>query len=582
MSKTKKPAVKNSRPQSKKQNIKNVLANEFQAERYLLTQNGLGAAFGLNDNPADTTELSQVDTLFKNNRWYLISNMRQLISEIYVEHGLIQTIVDVPVDDGMRGGVDIKSKQLDEEQIEDLQVFLEREDILGSVVGQATKWNRLYGGAGVLIMTDQDPAEPLNLDEITEDSPLEFRDVDMWELFWDQQNIEGYYPELQMQKFEFYSYYSKKVHKSRVMPMKGLTAPSFIRPRLRGWGFSIIEALVRSINQYLKSNDLSFEVMDEFKIDVYRLKNLANTLLSPNGEQQIRRRTSVVNQIKNYQNSIVMDAEDEYMQKQLSFAGLAEAQEGIRLQVASDMRMPLSKIFGQSAKGFNSGEDDIENYNGMVESQVRSKTKFIILKILEIKCQQMFGFIPDDLTITFKPLRILSAVDEETVKTQKFARVLQARQAGEIDSVEFRDACNRDDLLPIQLDTKKAMLGLDTDHEDSIKGGNDYDDDEDPAMEKDDPAVAPGFGGPSGSNKPDQRKPQLQNDRDSDEYIKAAFEKMGGDGQFDLWKKRLIELPLAGQKDIVAAAKARAAKIFGKDSNWQKELFIYKRLGGRI
>ena len=105
-------------------------------------------------------------------------------------------------------------------------------------------------------MTDQDPEEPLDLEAIGPDTPLEFRAVDMWELFWDKQNTEGYDPEIQTQDFEFYDYYAMKVHKSRVMRLKGLTAPSFIRPRLRGWGFSVVEVLVRSMNQYLNQQIL--------------------------------------------------------------------------------------------------------------------------------------------------------------------------------------------------------------------------------------------------------------------------------------------------------------------------------------
>ena len=77
-----------------------------------------------------------------------------------MEIGLVQTIVDVPVDDGLRGGVKFKSKQLDESQIHELQVSFDRDDDLNTA-GQAAKWNRLFGGAGILIMTDQDPEEPL-------------------------------------------------------------------------------------------------------------------------------------------------------------------------------------------------------------------------------------------------------------------------------------------------------------------------------------------------------------------------------------------------------------------------------------
>lgn len=492
MPKTKK--VPNVKKASSHKSVKRNVPQEIKNERANMVQNGLsdallGPSFG---NPWGE-QLSQVDSLFKNNRWYLVSNMRQLLSELFVENGLVQTIVCVPVDDGLRGGVEISSKQLADDQIRELQISMDRDDDL-THVGWAMKWNRLYGGAGIMIMTDQDPTSPLNIEALTEDSPLEFRAVDMWELFWDKQNTEGYDPEIQEQEFETYNYYAKKVHKTRVMRMKGLMSPSFIRPRLRGWGFSVVESLVRSINQYLKATDLSYEVLDEFKLDIFKIKNLTNTLLSPLGDEKIRNRIAVANRQKNYQNALTMDSEDDYMQKQLSFAGLAEVMAGIRMQVASDMRMPITKLFGVSSAGFSSGEDDIENYNAMIESEVRNKCKYDILKILELKCQKMFGFIPEDLEIKFKPLRILSAVDEENVKTQKFTRVLQAKQAGELTTMEFRDICNKGNLLEIQLDTETDELESDDPEAQGIISEKDKAGDEEP-----------------GAGKDETRKPQLQN-----------------------------------------------------------------------
>jgi phage-related protein (TIGR01555 family) len=443
---------------------KNEIPQEIKNESDNMIRNGLSEAI-MGFNPGSIgVQLSQADTMFKNNRWYLISNMRQLLSEMYVEHGLVQTIIDVPVDDGLRGGIVIKSKQLADEEIEKLSVHIEREDDLNTV-GQALKWNRLYGGAGVLIITGQDPETPLDMNDL---EGLEFRAVDMWELFYDKQNVEGFNPAIQEHGFEFYSYYGVKTHKSRVMKMKGLTAPSFIRPRLRGWGFSVVEAIVRSMNQYLKANDLIFEVLDEFKLDIFKIKNLTNTLLSPQGASKIRERVQLANFQKNYQNAITMDSEDDFATKELSFSGIAETMEGIRKQLASDLRMPLSKLFGISSAGFSSGEDDIENYNAMVESQVRAKSKFDILRVVELRCMELFGYIPDDLKIEFKPLRMLSSEQEENVKTQKFARVLQARQAGEISSKDFLDACNRESLLPIQIDSSGASI----DASEGIEGAN--------------------------------------------------------------------------------------------------------------
>ena len=420
----------------------------------LLGGGGVGIGGGGNaiypPYPGASASLSQVDTIYKNTRFYLISNQRQILSEVYVEHGIIQTIVDVPVNDAFRGGVDIKSKQLAPEELEHLMARTVRLDDLGKVA-QAQKWNRLFGGAAVLIVTDADPSTPFDESEVI-NGTLEFKSADMWELFYDKQNAEGFNPTLQDEQFEFYNYYGIQYHKTRVMRMKGLVAPSFVRPRLRGWGFSVVEALVRSLNQYLKSTDLVFEVLDEFKIDIYKIKNLTNTLLSPQGAQKVWNRITEANQQKNFMHALSMDSEDDYMQKELSFAGIAEIMTGIRMQIASDLRMPLTKVFGISASGFSSGEDDIENYNAMVESDVRQKCKFDILRIIELRALQLFGYKPTDMEIDFKPLRILSSEQEENVKTSKFNRIMQAVQANKLTDEEFRLAVNKDDLLGIQLD----------------------------------------------------------------------------------------------------------------------------------
>lgn len=440
-------------------------------------QNGLGNALGFaqfsgvpgNFGGNYMTSGQQVEdstTIFDNLRWYLVSNFRQMLSQAFAEIGLIQTICCVPVDDGLRGGFTLKSQQLNEAQIKDLQIVMKREGDIHNI-GWTAKWNRLYGGAGTLILVDdQDPEKPLNLRAINKKTEIECRASDMWELFWDRINIEGdgYDPAIQQQRFTYYNYYGENVHKSRVLRMKGLEAPSFIRPRLRGWGLSEVERLVRSINQYLKSTSLTFEVLDEFKVDVFKLHNLINTLLTPDGEQKIRQRVALANWGKNYQRGIVMDQQDEWDHKQLSFAGLAEAQAGIREQVAADMRIPITKLFGTSAsKGIGqTDQNDMENYNSMVQSDVRDKTEYDLLRVAEIRCQQRYGFIPDDLEIEWPSLRELTETDAQTVKTGVFTCALQASEANKINDKEFRDILNKANVFPIHLDSNNAS-GTDED-----------------------------------------------------------------------------------------------------------------------
>ena len=442
-------------------------------------------------------QLSQVDTLEYNLRHYQISNIRLLLSEIYVEHGPIKSAIDVPVDDALRGGVNFSSKQLSSDECDALKTFFEQEDVLGVGPGQAMRWNRLFGGAGIIPILPQDAATPFDLKSIKQGSRCEFRAVDLWELFYDKQATESFNPSAQVNPLEdpsvdFYRYYGANIAKSRVMKLKGLEAPSLIRPRLRGWGLSVTETMIRSVNQYLKATDVAFEVLDEFKVDIFQLDGLNESLVAgPEGQANAQARVNLTNRSKSYMSAMVLDAKDKYEQKQLTFSGLADVMREIRMQVAADLRMPMTKLFGISASGFNSGEDDLENYNGMVESEVRMKMKHHIIKCALICCQILFGKAPSDLTVEFAPLRVMSAKEEEEVKTAKLDRLLKVMAIGGMSSKEFKDAINKEKLLAIQLDTTTEVLnpaGADADLQGAGKREVEEiekEDDEDPANESD-------------------------------------------------------------------------------------------------
>lgn len=407
-----------------------------------------------------TPEISTSDTLFLNLRWYLISNLRQLLSQMYVEHGIVQTLIEQPVDDGFRAGFEIKTGQLDTDEIEELKIFDQKHKAIGSVI-QATKWARLFGGGAILFITDQDHATPFDLEAIGPDTPLEFRAVDMWELYYNNQNTTGSLDvggALGANMGEFYDYYGKKVHHTRVKRIIGKEAPSFIRPRLRGWGMSEVERIVRSLNQFLKNQDVIFELLDEAKVDVYRIEGFNDSLINTAGTNKIAARIQAANMIKNFNSALTMDKGDEYEQKQITFSGLSEILLQIRQGLAADLRMPMTKLFGISAAGFNSGEDDIENYNAMIESEIRAKAKFIVVDVLQICCQKVFGFTVDDLMIEFNPLRILNAKEEEEVKDSQFARVTTGYSLGLIQAKEAKEAINKDSLLGVEIDENAEAL----------------------------------------------------------------------------------------------------------------------------
>ena len=399
-------------------------------------------------------QLSQTATLIKNNRNYFISNDRTALTYAYTTHGIIQTLIDQPVEDAFRGGIEVKSSELDADNIQDLQNYITENDILEEIKDLG-KWNRLFGGGGMVVNTVGKSDKPINIEAINEHTPLSFEAADLWEL--NQTSTPAYgekkaYVKTGFNESEFF-YYGNKLDVTRVLKTKGKRAPSFARPQLRGWGMSEVERIIRSLNQYLKNNDVIFELIDEAKIDIYGIKGFNEALLTKGGTEKIKNRVQLANQVKNYQSAIVKDKEDDYEQKQVNFGGLSEMLQQIRIGIANDLKMPLTKIFGQSASGFNAGEDDIENYNAMIESEVRGKLDNTLIQMLKLICQKLFGFVPDDLQIEYKPLRMLSALEEEQVKTSQMNNILALYDRKIINSNDVIEEINQLNLMATDLDS---------------------------------------------------------------------------------------------------------------------------------
>ena len=416
--------------------------------------------------------ISQPFTLAESNSYTPVTLNRILLSYSYMSQGLIQTVVRQPVDDAFRGGIGIKSKELDSDELATLGNTLRRSRSRSKfhrqinpnaainrcisdlqAVMDTLAWARLYGGAGLIVNTDQDFRTPLDIEAIGPDTPLEFIAADRWELILSQTNI---WDERQPTPFNFYGL---PLNRTRVIKVLGVEAPSYIRLRLQGWGMSEIERCIRPINSFCKFENLVFELLDEAKIDVYKIQGFNDALLTDDGTANAQKRILLSNRLKNFQNALAMDVEDEYMQKQLSFSGLAELWNEIRLNLSSALKIPMNKLFGQSASGFSSGEDAIENYNSIVE-QIRLDAEPLLQEVIDLRCQQLFGFIPE-YELEWQPLKVLNGEEEQAVKTSQQNRVMQMFQQRLITGFEASRILKDEHLLQIDTEVSEGLRDVD-------------------------------------------------------------------------------------------------------------------------
>jgi phage-related protein (TIGR01555 family) len=248
-----------------------------------------------------------------------------------------------------------------------------------------------------------------------------------------------------------------------------------IRGQFTGWGVSKLEGIVRTWNQYLKQQEVVYELTDEAKVDVFRLEGFKETLASPDGAQKAAARVQLSAELKNYKNALVLDKEDEYESKAVSFGGIAEIINENRKGISADFGYPMTKLFGISAAGFNAGEDDLETYNAKVESDYRAKDRHIVLFIIQCRCQQLFGYIPETISFEFHPLRVLSAEQEETLKDKKLERILRAKEVGLITSEKAVELINAEKVFPLDLNSQEVEdVAPETEKTEGIAAGQSF------------------------------------------------------------------------------------------------------------
>ena len=412
-------------------------------------------AMPLGINPTlGTAPIQSANPMFYNNRYYMITNMRTLLNEMYIEHGIIQTMIDQPVEDGFRGGFKIISSELSNDEIIELEKKIEETEAVEKLI-EALKWNRLFGGAGLIInVAGEDPRDDFDIEAVGEGREIEFYSADRWELANNPYILTPTLtPNGQRVKDVNFNYYGIEINPSRVLILRGKPAPSLKRLQLQGWGMSELERLVSPMNKFLKNQNVIYELLDEAKLDVYSIDNYAGSVASGQ-EEAVKKRIMLTNYMKSYLNALILDAEDKFDQKQMSMAGVSEVLREARYDIASAMKMPVTKIFGMSSAGFNSGDDDIENYNSMIERDVRTPSKNIIKTIVRLLCKATFDYIPEDIDIEFESLRIMKETEEEALRTSKYNRFRDLYINGLITKGEFYDLLNQENVIQQELKIK--------------------------------------------------------------------------------------------------------------------------------
>lgn len=396
--------------------------------------NSLAGALGLQQNSSGALyDSSMLWKVFNGAIGGLITNHWVSLTNAYNKNSFLQTAVNQKVEDAFQNdGLIIDSKTLSTDEIEKLRTTMEEEGDIEAII-DCIRWGRLYGGGVIVANTEQDPTKPLNKNAL-KGQKLKFLATNRWQCT--SQAVNPYVAESfiftdNMQENDVLdpNAMSQEIDASRVAVFTGNNAPYLTKTILNGWNASIFEGILEPIENLLGGFNVTLELLSEAKIDIFKISNLASTLNAPNGEALIRKRLEIATANKNYKSSLAMDMEDDYQQKQISFGGIPQLLEQLMYIFCGYLRYPVSKLFGKGSSGFSSGEDDLENYNSTVNSEVRIPARRLIHWVVNLRCMQLFGRELPDFKPQWRPLRAMSEKEQAEINSRRLDDYIKLKQA---------------------------------------------------------------------------------------------------------------------------------------------------------
>ena len=405
-----------------------------------------------------------------------LSNNRVVLEGVYSANGVIRRIIDVPVQDAFKQGINIKSDLLDKSELELLSKSVNKNII--PVVIKALKYARLFGGSAILLeggniqkiegqdLTDIEKNSlqlktPFSIDDLEQNGDFNITALSLWEL-----NMAGDWqnPEYAKEKTKYdfltnntyYNVYGNKIHKSRLIPLIGDEAPPEKQQILQGWGFSILESIIISLQMYIKQTKVLFECLDETKISHISIPNLREAVETDIGRQKLREYMTEVAQLKNYYNLIVSDTEASFEQKQLNYSWVKEVQEALQNELSSAVGIPKNKLFGDSSSGFASGQDALENYNTSIQ-YIQQNILPTLEKLIYFETKKLFGDLGEafNLQITFPSLKVLTEEQESIMAEKKLNALLQLYDRGIITATQVKQELNTAQALNLNLEIEE-------------------------------------------------------------------------------------------------------------------------------
>jgi hypothetical protein len=392
-----------------------------------------------------------------------LTERREDLNVIYRECAIAKRIIDMPSEEMTRSWYTLSSAKIDETDLNLLRA-LEAKHSVKQEITNGIRWGRLFGGA-IAIMV-------INGDEERMDQPLQLKDVKpgTFKGLYVMDLTQGITPSIELEddlddpdyglpkyydvemearrgNSEFRSqnselsgagghgpvYQQVRIHHSRVLRFIGRELPHSEMVRNSYWGASELEHPWDEIRRYLSTCENIGQLVFMANIITLKMGNFGSDLaygsdrVMENLEQTVKQE----NRLRTSYGVQIMSADDSMENHPYNFGGIAEVKESFMLDVAGAAEIPATILFGRSPQGMNAtGEADIRIYYDKIGQQQERVLRPVLEKLLPVMAMSCWGFVPDDMLISFNPVMTISPVEKAELSMKATQEVLEVYKSG--------------------------------------------------------------------------------------------------------------------------------------------------------
>lgn len=355
------------------------------------------------------TGLGSVRDKGSHSNWVMPVYNPQQLSTMYRASGLARKIVDAPAEDATR---EWREWVADADQISALEKE-ERRLQLQRKVRDGLRAGRLSGGVGLYmhIKDGADPLEPVNLQRIKKGglqqvSLISRAHLSAGEIEWNPE--EALFGRPKTWRMGGADGQPLEIHPSRLVILKGNDVPDDVLAQdLGGWGDSVLSGILDELRRLDNTAANIAALVFESKIDVVRIPDLMMNLTgkSKEYEETLIKRWTLAAQAKSVNSILLMDKEEEYEQKNASFAQLPEVAQVFMQLLSAVADIPMTRLFGMSPAGLNAtGESDLRNYYDSLKTFQTTDLDGELEYLNEALIRSALGSRPEEVHYNWRPL----------------------------------------------------------------------------------------------------------------------------------------------------------------------------------